>query len=135
MCAHNNLLIDRDIQNDMSRNIKIFDTWKNYDKLAIILFPEGTTNTGKLKTMSEQEKQLSKHIFNKSTEKYENVLFPKSGLFNLILKEFDRDIKTLMDLTIIYTKNGKRILGEKNIFKSIMDDDFRIVVHIDKYKL
>jgi len=135
MCAHNNLLIDRDLEHDMSNKIKLFDSWKNYNKLAIILFPEGTTNTGKLKTMSEPEKQLSKHIFNKSNEKYENLLFPKSGLFNLILKEFDRDIKTLMDLTIIYTKNGKRLLGEKNIFKSIMDDDFRIVVHIDKYKL
>lgn len=135
MSKHNNLLVEKNIVKDLSSNDKLFNNWKKYKKLSIIIFPEGTINTGKKKSITQKETQLSNKIFDDTNKKYENVLFPKSGIFNLLLKNFNGQLETLLDLTIIYTKNGKRLLGEKNIFKCIADDDFRIIVHIDKYKL
>lgn len=104
-----NLLVSKNLKKDIISMKKIIKKWKNKN-INVILFPEGTTVQKNHKT------------------NYKYLIKPFEGIFNSLIElhKFDN----VYDVTIIYYKNNKKLVGEKDILFNLFDNDFKIHINI-----
>ena len=123
-------LVNRKLKEDTNTLNKISYRWRREHKpLQIILFPEGTTfNRRKL------SKESSEFLKNNSIREYKNLLFPFSGIFNLLISKFFLEIKNIYDLTIIYKLKDKRLIGEYEILFNLSNPNLEIIINLDRYE-
>jgi hypothetical protein len=66
---------------------------------------------------------------------FKNLLFPKSGIFNILIEKLKDNVENIYDISIIYKVNGNRVLTEFEILKAIDKPSFEINVKIKKYNI
>ena len=111
------LLITKNIIHDSGVLAKTLGKWHNTSlPLNIALCPEGVT--------------FSPGTQKKYGQKYKNVLAPKSGLFQLLIKGMR--FKHVYSIDILYKLKNRRLSGEKDILTHMADPDFTIVVQLHK---
>lgn len=122
-------LVNRKLKEDTNTLNKISYKWRRENKpLQIILFPEGT-NFNRRKLSKENSEFLKKN----SIRECKNLLFPYSGIFNLLISKFE-EIKNIYDLTIIYKLKDKRLIGEYEILFNLSNPNLEIIINLDRYK-
>ena len=111
------LLITKNLNHDREVLPGTLAKWHNTDvPLNIILFPEGVTFSAGTQKIYGQN--------------YKNVLAPKSGLFQLLIKNMR--FKHVYSLDIVYKLKNRRLTGEKDILTHLTDPDFTILVQLHK---
>ena len=122
-------LVSKNLKEDTKFLNKLSYKWRRKNKpLQIILFPEGTIYN-KQKLSKESFEFLNK----RSISKYKNILLPHNGIFNLLISKFN-EIKNIYDLTIIYTLNKKRLIGEYEIFSNLSNPNLEIIINLERYE-
>ena len=123
------LLINKNLEHDYKNLLKIKKKWLKYNKpFQIILYPEGTIYNS-LDKISNKTNNFLETI---NIRPYKNLLFPYSGIFNLLLENIQ--FNNIYHFTIVYKLGNKRLSGEKNILYNIAKPNFRIIVSISKTK-
>jgi hypothetical protein len=130
-----NLLISKDFQQDISACKEKIEEWKNsQEDLQIILCPEGTIYQ-KNTFFSDSEKKVLNNSLNKENTQWQQVLFPKTGIFNFLIDNMKEEIKNIYDISCVYLLDGKRIHGEKNIIGNIHNKNFKVMVKMKHYSM
>lgn len=135
MEIHGNLLVDRDINQDINqfKFKSIFEKWSIKKILNIIIFPEGTVYKPNNDLSTEEKFCLKKSNIEKE---FNNLLYPKTGIFNVIMKNMFDELEFLYDITTIYKINNKRLYGnELKILYNLFHPDFKLYINIEKYSL
>lgn len=110
----NFFITTKNLKNDVNYFNKLLYKWrKNNKKYQIILYPEGT-------------------IYENQNSNYQNLLNPKTGIFNLLINKIP-EIKYIYDLNIIYKIKNKRLIGDYEIIMNLVNPDFEIIVQVNKY--
>lgn len=133
MNIHGNLLLNKDMKHDLRKKNTVFTNWKLKNPLNIVLFPEGTIYQGNVALSRDEKACLKKcNIVNG----YNNLLYPKTGIFNYIMEEMSDNLEYIYDITTIYTVKNKRIYGnEWNMINYLFHPNFKVYINIEKYSL
>ena len=111
------LLLTKNLKHDQAILAKTLAKWHNTNlPLNIVLFPEGVT--------------FEPGTHKKYGKNYKNVLAPKSGLFQLLIKGMR--FKHVYSIDILYKLKNRRLSGDKDILFHMADPDFTIVVQLHK---
>ena len=108
---------------------KILPKWHAAGPLQIVLYPEGTIYLPETRVTPEQ----SNYLIRQGVEPYRHVLFPSNGIFEMLFQQYRPDY--LYDVTILYRLNGRRLVGEIDIFRNLHREGATIDVRLRRFAL
>lgn len=129
------------VSGNLIKDTKTFENlWKKWsdtdDTIQIILFPEGIIYDSNTKNREYTKSQ--KYILNSKLEieKFNNLLFPNIGAFNLVIDKLGNSIDSVYDFSISYKdKNGNRVFDELNILDKLTNNDLTVNVKVEKHSI
>ena len=68
--------------------------------------------------------------------KFNNLLFPNIGAFNLIINKLSNELDYIYDFSITYRdKDKNRVFNEENVVLNLADNNLNVNVKIRKYSV
>ena len=135
--SHEMFLVSGNLNIDTQTFNDLWIKWKrSNDVIQIVLFPEGIiyNDTTKDKPITKSEKYILKNIL--KIDKFDNLLFPHIGAYNLIINKLKNQIKNVYDISILYQNNqGKRIINEEVLLDHLARNDLKINIKIEHHNI
>jgi len=135
--SHDMFLVSGNLNIDTHTFNDLWIKWqKSNDAIQIVLFPEGIiyNDITKDKTITKSENYILKNIL--KIDKFDNLLFPHIGAYNLIINKLKNQIKNVYDISILYQNNeGERIINEEVLLDHLARNDLKINIKIEHHNI